>query len=699
MLDQEIFQAAEEHDLKTIKFFLKEGGNVNLRDQDGKSLLVLALQSQVSDVETEEELPLLLLNHEIELHGSFSIDDQFTKCNVLHLAIVNSYKKVAKIIIGKTKFDLSDKAEDQGDGWFRSAVITRSRVTNDFTIISRHHVDAYFLENATALHYASMLGDIESVKAICAARNDLLNATASLVLNKDLLEDVEDELSENADDEEYEHLGFGWSARESWPITRTRGITPLHLAARAGNLEVVQYLIAQGADFAKKDGESYTLLDHARFGKDEFVDEYEGILRGDLSLDCTSDAPQTVVEKIRIRRENDIDRDLKQLLKSTNPEEKSGNYQRTINYVENLLLQPKDVSLSKAMQKLGVSNSKNIIDSINQLEIHRQLYAEKRFFDIQRNKHQKTHVLATQFFHNRYGNDKKTIETSNVPLRRLITADAESVRQSIQNSGGENKLLSQQDIEKNLKWPFSYSPKFGNQYPWQNLAHGSAKVSFKHAPVPGHLGGFFMIISKEGHKYINIMSIIDGITGGNPLVERFLARSMIIFNQTGYPMPRTALRRMGVNLNEQQYEVLIRICFLTSYKEITRRMFTGKRSNGAAVPELPFATAHARALRLIREGHLRMSQVFSQDADFGIAAGEKITGENLERTLEKLAKINKLYNEKILLNKRPSFLCLKNPNEIASVKEIREELSDYGGDYDSDGEGYDEDHLAKLKMN
>ncbi|MFN7096147.1 MAG: hypothetical protein ACK4PR_01100 [Gammaproteobacteria bacterium] len=153
---------------------------------------------------------------------------------------------------------------------------------------------------------------------------------------------------------------------------------------------------------------------------------------------------------------------------------------------------------------------------------------------------------------------------------------------------------------------------------------------------------------------------------------------MLTFNHTGHPLPKSVLRTIGIDLTDEGYTLLIKICWLTSVKEITRRMCTGLRSDGSKVEELPFALLHYRALVLIREGHLTMAQVFSQDADYGIATGEAVTTYNLPKTLQKAEKINQLYNQKIR-----EYDALPDAEKIACEKELRSEGREgYGYDYD-----------------
>ena len=188
-----------------------------------------------------------------------------------------------------------------------------------------------------------------------------------------------------------------------------------------------------------------------------------------------------------------------------------------------------------------------------------------------------------------------------------------------------------------------------------------------------------MPIKPKENDYSAIIQIVYILTKNNPNLEHLLARCMIIFSSTGQPMPRSALRRLGLHLDDTHYGLLLKICYLTSVKEITRRMYTGLRIDGSEVQKLPFATIHARALILIRDGHLRMTQVFSQDADYGIASGYNITSSNLRKTLQKARNINRLYHEKV-----------EKISEHSWPKQNRKVLQEvYGGAYDSDGDGYD----------
>ena len=134
-----------------------------------------------------------------------------------------------------------------------------------------------------------LLGKETLVEAIFASDANKM-PHANLVLNKDLIgetmiiqdrDNAEIDLDPNGA-EGYEHLGSGWAARDAWPVIRTRRVTPLHLAARMGHFHIIKTFQRHGIPLDALDGEKYSILDYAKFGLDEFKDNYEFHLRGEF---------------------------------------------------------------------------------------------------------------------------------------------------------------------------------------------------------------------------------------------------------------------------------------------------------------------------------------------------------------------------------------------------------------------------------
>lgn len=682
LTEQELFAACENHNLNVVRTAIESGiFDINIRDKSNRSLLLIALSIEISEHNAQETLPSYLLDKNIACDGTADIDDLLMNGTALHLALLNNYTKVFLRLLNHSMLDKNAIAEDatSSDGCFTVRIPVKwAQYGENYHV--RRFSQGYFLERATILHYACLLGKENLVEAILQS-GALKMPQANLVLNKNLIGETmliqeRDNLEVDLDpdsSEGYEYLGCGWAARESWSVMRTRRVTPLHIAARIGHLAIIKIFQSYGIDLDVLDGEKHSILDYAKFGLDELKDNYDFRLRGEFSSEAV-DENSLLAKKWEQKKLDDIDRDISYFIaRHGHPETQLSQYHMLIQYLRGFLEENDDLNAITS----GL-NAVNINRTQTQHELSQMLAVENRYFDPSRSTSTQTSRLKTAFFNNRYGVSKQTLSIKNIPARRLITADSASVRDSIMRSGGEQNLSSEQKILENLKWPY-YTNSYGKNYPWQNLSHDSAAIKYIHKPVPGHLGGFFMPIKPNENDYAAIMQIISSLTNDNPIIEHLLARCMIIYSNTGRPMPRSALHRLGLNLDDAHYELLLKVCYLTSVKEITRRMYTGLRSNGSEVPKLPFAIIHARALILIKEGHLRMSQVFSQDADYGIASGYEITSVNIQRTLLKAHNINKLYNEKV-----------EKIYGMSGPKQHRKVLQEvYGGEYDSDGEGYE----------
>ena len=685
LTEKMLFEACENHDLSIVQTAIESGRfDINIRDALDRSLLLLALSKDISDHDAQENLPVYLLDKSINCDGTSDIDDRLCEGSALHLALLNNYNTVFLRLLSQPTLDKNAIADDSScsNGCFAVKIPVKfARHGEKYHV--RRFSQGYFLERATILHYACLLGNETLVEALLVSGANRM-PHANLVLNKNLISDTmiiqerdNPEIDLDPDSTEgYEHLGSGWAARDAWPVTRTRRVTPLHLAARMGHFPIIKIFQRYGIPLDALDGEKYNILEYAKLGLDEFKDNYEFHLRGEFSTEAVDERSMLSVELAQ-KKLNDIDRDICLIMnQSGHPEVKLSQYHALINYL--VALFEMDQSLIAVTSALGTMHMSQSALRPAQNELDRMLAVENRYFDFSRSKSTQTSQLKTTFVKNRYGTFKQTVPIENIPTRRLITADSMSVCESICKSGGEQNLTSEQNILTYLKWPHTVN-SYGTSYPWQNLSYDGASIKYIHKPVPGHLGGFFMPIKPKENDYAAIIQIISLLTNNNPYLEHLLARCMIIFSSTGQPMPRSALRRLGLHLDDANYELLLKICYLTSVKEITRRIYTGLRSNGSEVQKLPFATIHARALILIRDGHLRMTQVFSQDADYGIASGDNITSSNLGKTLQKARNINRLYHDKV-----------EKSSEHSWPKQNRKVLQEvYGGEYDSDGDGYE----------
>jgi len=335
-------------------------------------------------------------------------------------------------------------------------------------------------------------------------------------------------------------------------------------------------------------------------------------------------------------------------------------------------------------------------------ELSSGVFAEQTFFNIARQRKKKTHQLRKQLQDNRKSAAPKPVDVTGVSARQLITADAAGIKASIQEAGGEDKLTTRTGIDKNLPWAKKTDTDGRTSYNVQVLNHSGTRIAYKHTPTPGHLGGFYMYDTAEGKgNYDDIIQLINSITGKDPKKEAILARCMLNYAKTGQLASKEELAKNGINPTDSQYNCFKRVCLLTSVKEVVRRLVPGLQSSKRPTTLFPFALTHYRALDLISHGHLSMQEVFSADAPYGLATGKGITSteEGLKKAHEKIKRVNRLYNENILLKTHPEAqdIILNNPFGFISgrAEEMHQELRKAcGGASDTDGITYLSDKEA-----
>ncbi len=219
-----LFKACENHDLSTVQTAIESGSfDINIRDGLNRSLLLIALSIDISEHDAQENLPSYLLDKNINCDGTSDIDDRLCEGSVLHLALLNNYHQVFLRLLSQATLDKNVIADDatSSDGCFAVRIPAKiSRFGQQYHV--RSFSQGYFLERATTLHYACLLGKETLVEAIFASDANKM-PHANLVLNKDLIgetmiiqerDNAEIDLDPNGA-EGYEHLGSGWAARDA----------------------------------------------------------------------------------------------------------------------------------------------------------------------------------------------------------------------------------------------------------------------------------------------------------------------------------------------------------------------------------------------------------------------------------------------------------------------------------------------------
>lgn len=327
-------------------------------------------------------------------------------------------------------------------------------------------------------------------------------------------------------------------------------------------------------------------------------------------------------------------------------------------------------------------------------EFKRQIQTEKHFFSASRALSNKSRAKAYALQANRLTSDSKEVKmisVTNVPVRRMITAELAVMQASLDLFGQPQKAY-----DTDFGWfvtgkdPYSpYLVEYGNK---EKLKLGSTEITYKQRTNPhyNHKGDYFM---DNLGDYSKIGSVIDEITQGNKTKEKRLATFMLRYSKTGQAIALDELQSLNADAKENDKDQINTILYHIFVKEPVRWMQPHDPTH-----EIPWATAQSRAVRLIEAGHLKMVDVFSQFAPYGVFTDKNIgKDENIAKVKEKVRNITLLYQELIL---KPSvlrsakyvrFFKDHNNGELLSTRgRLHNELEEtYGGASDTDGEGYD----------
>lgn len=241
-------EAAEQKDSKTVNKYLQQRGNINIRDMKGQSMLMLSMY-HMDDF--NEDFILNLLKKGIDVKGTVNTDQNFyLNTSIIHCAYLQLRREgdssLFQYLLTRKDIDLNATCDE---GYDEDTLHFKTRLSPGDNP-NRSYTNGRAIDKATVLHFAAVRGDIDTTTALCETGRVNLHATADLVINKHLLHG--DLLNEYEDGEKVvsglETLADAWVCRTRVGVHRVRGITALQLAAMAGHLPVIKYLIAKGAN-------------------------------------------------------------------------------------------------------------------------------------------------------------------------------------------------------------------------------------------------------------------------------------------------------------------------------------------------------------------------------------------------------------------------------------------------------------------
>ncbi|CAF0901806.1 unnamed protein product [Didymodactylos carnosus] len=316
--------------------------------------------------------------------------------------------------------------------------------------------------------------------------------------------------------------------------------------------------------------------------------------------------------------------------------------------------------------------------NITEKIIRRQTQTEYRFFDSHRTRNEKTFELSEALESRRLSENvleplKLGVEQI-PPTRRLITAERSTMETSVEIFGRPS-----QPYDTKTGWlsnpaqrktsPGVYSAYTQDYSFTETLTIGSSDIKYKQRTNPhcNHLGDYHM---ESIGSYAQIIAVLNKITGSKAEHEKQLVELMLAFSHDGKPATLQNLRAINNAVTNDNVD----------YKD----------------HELPLATVQARALQLMKNGYLKIEEVFSENAPYGVFTGKEI-GKNMDNLREKIIRINDLYHKAILeqrsSNRFPYIELWKTHSSVktlATRKELHRELREtFGGESDTDGEGYE----------
>lgn len=344
-------------------------------------------------------------------------------------------------------------------------------------------------------------------------------------------------------------------------------------------------------------------------------------------------------------------------------------------------------------------------------KIFRRHAAETTFFNPRRNRKNDTLIgLVGQIIDQRFRPPDQKVDSINVSgfsARMLITAERLFQEAVLDLSVGlpgnyepdnpsyfSHTKLSISGMPV-AKFEFWKNRKGYNHFGPQELYQiGPTAMSMSHRANPKRerLGNCF--VDGVGAYTRDISMQITTITSNEMPKERDLAELMIRYAKDGQAMTLYDLRRLNPALMQRDVDAFNRVCFLVMIKEQTQWHSAVHRNYC-----LGMSVAYARCLILIREGFITFQDAFKNSAIFSIYSHKDLldSPSNIEASAKYIDRLYLVYLQQKHKTDTMSFFRRhvekeKMPECVLTRKQAREDLQQvYGGESDSDGEGYESD--------
>ncbi len=374
------------------------------------------------------------------------------------------------------------------------------------------------------------------------------------------------------------------------------------------------------------------------------------------------------------------------------------------------------------MNRLKLQDNWKALTTVEDRRRKRIKVTENRFFDpsrinLSKDNGQFVKKAANHLLENRFAISNESIKPlviDNQPARRLITSEKALLIAASQYSTQRNIGWRSNDDNKE-SWQGNYTSGhncFSNNE-IVSLDENKIKIQYKQRTdaKPQRPGDAKVL---DITTYGQISNFINSICDNNTVKEKQLAQLMRKFAYEGQPISDEDVKLLlavdssstssnedsndneSISFSPEQIHhkavFLNQVCYLAFIKEPSEWFESSDAKRG-----FEWLTVQARAMRLLCEGYLRMNDFFDKNAPYGVFTGIQLIN-SAKETQEKIMNIHRLYEKWLERHEDAASMAFfkkyNHPDSqvIATRQQHRKELQYlYGGESDTDGEGYDSD--------
>lgn len=339
----------------------------------------------------------------------------------------------------------------------------------------------------------------------------------------------------------------------------------------------------------------------------------------------------------------------------------------------------------------------------NNRQIFRRHATESHFFNPGRSKKQEQLLALTcELIDLRFRHEKSApsqpINLSGISTRLLITAEKAFQNAVIALTGKDNPILGIPTVKTK---PWTVESYYGGYTsgetgfgPTETYQIGDTKIQSEHrtSPKRQRLGDSFL--PRHGTYDRDIYPVLRKFTDEDIEKEKQLATLLIRYGRKHHPVTKDELQKLYPEAEDQDVDNFNSICFLIMEKEQSQWLSATDESF-----QLGMSVAQARCLIMMEAGFIRLKEALKNGALFGVYSHTGILS-----APDKVASSCKYIDELYMLylqHKHQQEHCAffkknikdKSPRLcLTTRKQAHEDIRYvYGGDSDTDDEGYDSD--------